>query len=289
MKQTTKKQQSPFQQRMLQTVIDVGGRLFPRIVAHYAYRLWFRAPRFQSPGRELQWREHATASVIDHSGLPLTVYRWGEGPVVLLVHGWSGRALQLGGIAVALAQSGYQAVAIDLPAHGDTPGSHTNAFAMAAAIKAVVQYYGMVHGIVTHSFGVIPVSMLLRQGIPVDKVVCISPPDNGEYLLGRFVQAMRFPPKVVTHLHRQIEQVFGDSIWDEISVDKNVAGLTLPALIIHDENDRDVEFQRAEVLARAWSGASFYRTRGLGHRRILRDEATIEQVCRFIASASTNQ
>ena len=221
--------------------------------------------------------------VIEHDGLPVTVYEWGKGPVVLLVHGWSGRGLQLGAIAMALAQCGYQAVAVDLPAHGNTPGSHTNAFAMAAAIRSVMQHYGMLHGIVSHSFGAFPVTMLLRSGVPAARVVCISPPDNVQYLLDLFVRSLRIPPVVVKRLYRRIERVFGDRVWDEISADKNVVGLSVPALIIHDENDTDVAYQRGEALARAWPGASLHRTRGLGHRRILRDEAAIEQLCRFIA------
>jgi len=266
----------------------MGGWLVPSIASHYAYHLWFRAPRFQSPGRELRWLQQAKESVIDHSGLPVTVYEWGEGPVVLLVHGWSGRGLQLGAIAIALSQCGFKAVAIDLPAHGKTPGTHTNAFAMAEAIDMVIRRYGELHAIVTHSYGVIPVTMLLRQGLSVNKVVCISPPNNANFLFERFTRAMRFPKALVKHLQQRIKRVFGDKVWDEISAEINVAGLTLPALIIHDENDIDVEYQRGEALAQAWPGASFYRTRGLGHRRILRDVATIERMCHFITGEPEN-
>lgn len=282
------KRQFERQQRFLKTAFALSGRLFPHITSRYACQLWFRAPRFQSPGRELKWLQHATLSVIHHRGLPITVYEWGEGPVVLLVHGWSGRALQLGAIAMALSRNGFKAVAIDLPAHGKTPGTHTNAFEMAAAIDAVMQHFSLVNGIVTHSYGVLPVSMLLRQGVQINRLVCVSPPDNQEYLFSQFVQAMHYPPTLVKHLRRRIEQVLGEGVWDELAADKNVAGLNLPALIVHDDKDADVAVQCGETLAQAWPGASFCRTNGLGHRRILRDNEIIQRVCRFIAGEESS-
>jgi pimeloyl-ACP methyl ester carboxylesterase len=56
----------------------------------------------------------------------------------------------------------------------------------------------------------------------------------------------------------------------------------LPALIIHDRDDRDVPWQEGEAVARAWPHARFLRTEGLGHRRILRDPEVIDRVLRFL-------
>jgi pimeloyl-ACP methyl ester carboxylesterase len=277
-----KKRNTPLALSILRLAFALGGRLFPTLAAHYAYQLWFKAPRFEAPRREQQWREHATVSVIDHEGLPVTIYQWGEGPVVFLVHGWSGRGLQLGAIGMALAKQGFKAVAIDLPAHGRTPGSQTDGLVMAAALQSVLQHFEAAHGFVSHSFGAFPVTYLLRHGVQAQRVVCISPPDNLRYLMELFANTLRLPPAVVKRLYQRTEQDFGTGIWDEISADKNVVGLTIPAMIIHDENDAYVAYQHGEVVARAWPGASFYRTSGLGHRRILRDKGVIDKVCRFI-------
>jgi hypothetical protein len=42
-------------------------------------------------------------------------------------------------------------------------------------------------------------------------------------------------------------------------------------------------WQEGEAVARAWPGAQFVRTTGLGHRRILRDPEVMARVTAFIA------
>ena len=65
------------------------------------------------------------------SGLPLRVelvqnrdrvraWQWGEGPPVLLVHGWEGHAAQFAGFIPRLLEQGFSAVAFDAPAHGQS-------------------------------------------------------------------------------------------------------------------------------------------------------------------------
>jgi pimeloyl-ACP methyl ester carboxylesterase len=87
----------------------------------------------------------------------------------------------------------------------------------------------------------------------------------------------------VAELRRRLEARFHSSIWEFFSTDTNARAQTSPALIIHDEDDASVPLAQGELIAKAWRGARFIRTRGLGHNRILRDPATIETVVRFLA------
>jgi pimeloyl-ACP methyl ester carboxylesterase len=47
------------------------------------------------------------------------------------------------------------------------------------------------------------------------------------------------------------------------------------ALVIHDRDDREVDFEHGERLAELWPTARLHETTGLGHRRILRDEEVL--------------
>ena len=60
------------------------------------------------------------------SGLAAT--SWGAGPTVLLAHGWNSRGSHWISFIEALNAAGFRAVAVDAPAHGDSPGTQTNAF-----------------------------------------------------------------------------------------------------------------------------------------------------------------
>jgi hypothetical protein len=53
-------------------------------------------------------------------------------------------------------------------------------------------------------------------------------------------------------------------------------------LVLHDEGDREVPLEAGRELAAAWPGACFETTQGLGHTRILSDEAVVERAVRFL-------
>ena len=55
-----------------------------------------------------------------------------------------------------------------------------------------------------------------------------------------------------------------------------------PLLIVHDEDDVDVPWQDGERYAQAWPDSRLMTTRGLGHRRILREPEVLEAVATFL-------
>ena len=55
-------------------------------------RLFLTPQRFRKPAREEKWLENANRSSLRFDEKrKLPVFSWGEGPTILLVHGWSGR------------------------------------------------------------------------------------------------------------------------------------------------------------------------------------------------------
>ena len=63
-----------------------------------------------------------------------------------------------------------------------------------------------------------------------------------------------------------------------------VAALTAKALVIHDQDDKDVRIESGLCVARSWPDARFKRTYGLGHRKILRDQNVIAATADFLAN-----
>lgn len=258
------------------------GPVIPGPMASWAYRLWFQTRRYPASAMEQLAHSRAVRWTLSVEGIPVAVYRWGSGRVVVFVHGWSGRATQVAHFIEPLVQAGFQVVAFDAPAHGVSPGRRTNIFECAAALAAVVRECGPVHGILTHSFGGMVLAYALRHGgVAAGRVVCISPPANLEFLIASFIRSLSLPATVVAVLRRRQERRFGADLSERISTDSNVRTLAVPALIIHDVDDRDVPWRQGSRIAAAWPGARFRKTRGLGHRRILRDPATIDVVVEF--------
>ncbi len=279
-----RRRKTPWTLRGLRLVFALLNRISPYIGARLAYRLWFKSPRFAEPPREARWRQSARTFLLEHEHGPLAVYQWGQGPAVLLVHGWSGRGTQMGAFSGPLVKRGFSVVAFDAPGHGRSQGTQTNAFEVAAAVQAVAKEVGPVSAIVAHSYGTMASVLALKQGLQVGKVVCISSPTSLLFLIDSFRRTFAIGEKILQRFKALLERDFGPDIWERVASDILVADSQVPALIIHDKNDRDVPWQWSERLANAWPGSHLWLTQSLGHRRILRSPAVLEAVSEFIVS-----
>jgi len=54
------------------------------------------------------------------------------------------------------------------------------------------------------------------------------------------------------------------------------------ALLIHDQDDNEFSWHDSEKIARAWPGARFIKTEGLGHRRVIHDKTVVQNILKFL-------
>ena len=260
------------------------GRLFPRLMGRWAYSLWFRTRRFpeSAAGRRIASKAQRITLMVDD--IPVAVYSWGTGPVVLFIHGWSGRGSQVAAFVEPLLAAGYRVMSIDAPGHGETPGDRTNILECAAVLQAFNRHYGPVYAAITHSFGGMVLAYAMNKSMSVERVVCISAPAHVDYLLDSFAQTLSLPEAVIADMHRRMDVRFPGGYWEKISTVVNVRELDMPALVIHDEYDHSVPWEQGKIIANAWPGAQFLKTSGLGHGRILRDKTVTNATVDFINS-----
>jgi pimeloyl-ACP methyl ester carboxylesterase len=271
--------------KLLRVALRTLAMLSPRLAGHWLYHLWFRTRRFGEPARESRWRQQSRELTLPWKGGNLRLYSWGEGPAVLLLHGWNGRGTQLGALGLRLARAGYRAVALDAPGHGRSPGNSTTLFEIIEAVSRVAAAVGPFEAIVTHSFGAMVIARALRDGLAAASAVCIAPPARFAFLIDIFCASLDAPPAAREVLIDLLERRFGGDLEHRIATDLNAAHLPLPGLVIHDRDDREVPWQQGEAVATAWPGCRLMLTEGLGHNRILRDRQILQATVTFIAAA----
>jgi pimeloyl-ACP methyl ester carboxylesterase len=255
------------------------GRIHPRLARRSLMRLWFTPwvhPSALNPVEDLPG--DFTAWSLETDGPTLTGYAGGTGPVVVLVHGWAGRAADWRHLAADLIGAGWRVVVPDLPAHGMTPGRRTDLFELGRAVSAVIDHERPV-AIVTHSMG-FPATMLALEdgGHRPDALVALAPGRRIAHALDGFARRAALPAELVEELRRALEQRFGADIWHVLDVDRVLPLLKAEGLVIHDVDDREVPLSDARHIAAGWPGAELVTTEGLGHRRILRDGTVRSQV-----------
>jgi len=285
-KKALKPPRVPLILKALRLGFQVVGRLSPSIAGRAAYALWFRPTRFKVPATERRFLKSAVIKQLELSPHTITTYAWGEsGPMVLLVHGWSGRGSQLGAFVNPLLEAGYRVISFDAPAHGMSSGKRTTIYEIADVIVGLQSHYGNFDAVITHSFGGPSTALALKRGFAIKRMVSLSPPSTTRKLVEKFLSALRIPKKAGDNMMRRFETEFGKHIWDEVSMMNSVQDITIPGLLIHDTADEDVPWQEGQAVADAWTNARFVQTSGLGHRRILRDKSVIDSAVRFIDAA----
>jgi pimeloyl-ACP methyl ester carboxylesterase len=78
-----------------------------------------------------------------------------------------------------------------------------------------------------------------------------------------------------------VEERYGRR-WEELELARIAPRLQASALVIHDRNDGVVPWEQGATVARQWPGAKLMTTQGLGHRRILADEAVTQAAAEFV-------
>jgi pimeloyl-ACP methyl ester carboxylesterase len=235
--------------------------------------VWCRPRRLPPKPEESSALAQAERIDVHMDGEPLSAYAWGQGPVVLMVHGWSGSAAQMGPLARRLAAQGYRAVAYDAPAHGASPAKQTDFPAMTQALRAVAERSGRVRAVVAHSAGCVPLLRSLRAGLAVERIVMISVFAQLALPLASLGAALGLRPRLQALHIDSLRQRFGTDFREAYSPEELVRDLNVPGLLVHDTADKEFGAANAELIASKWPGSDLFLTDGLGHYRVLKDEA----------------
>jgi len=261
------------------------GSLWPALSSYLAYKIWFSTPRYKESKREKIWRELASQETLIIAGKKVVIYKWGAitPGYILTLHGWSGRASQLGAFINPINSQGIGVISFDAPGHGASEGHKTNIFEIANVVNELVKKYGAPRAIIAHSFGCMVAGLAMRKyRLAVTKLVAISCPTDTRFLTAGFAIHFRLNEKVMSRFNQRLFKDFGDDLYARTATDKNLKQLDINLLVVHDKEDRIVNWRQGEKLAKAIPGAQTYYTEKLGHQRLLRDKKLIERVSGFI-------
>jgi pimeloyl-ACP methyl ester carboxylesterase len=258
-------------------------KVTPTIAAHLTYQLLSRPPRAAERPWQKTLREQAQTTHLNHSSGRVVVYSWGDGPTVLMVHGWGARATHMGKLINPLVAAGFRVVSFDAPGHGESSGRTTDLVQFASAIAAVAQFAGPIHTLVAHSFGVAMALYARRDwGVQVDRQVLISSFDHCKWFTDAFAGYVGLEPKVMVQARQlMVDRYPGRLDWEQLSVVEMLRRTPEPSLILHDTDDLEIPFQHSLSLLQAAPSAQFYSTSGCGHHRLLGSPGVIERVVRF--------
>jgi predicted alpha/beta hydrolase family esterase len=278
-----KKIKTPFLLRFIRWLFPKLEKIAPLLADRLFVKIFFTPLQYPIPEKEKSVLDDADRFTVKSSSKIIQCYRWGSGPIILLVHGWAGRPTQFRKFIETLTANRFQVVGFDGPAHGMSDGRTTNIKEFNTALLEIVKVAGTPEAIITHSFGGAAVLYALTQGLTVDKLINIATPTIGDEIIKTYLRAINGSWKTGEKFKSYVLKTEGQP-FDSFTALNLIRRIERPPriLLIHDEDDEDVYISHAEAFCRIFPEAKLYRTKGLGHTRILKDDGAISESVTFI-------
>jgi pimeloyl-ACP methyl ester carboxylesterase len=267
---------------VLQSFFGFLSHLSPRIGAIPAELLFLSPPPHRRTRAEAALLERGVPSRVPFAGGSLAVWTWGDGPRVLLVHGWGGHAARLARFVGPLVAAGFGVVAFDAPAHGASSGRRCSLPDFVDAVLAVADATGPLVGVVAHSMGATAVALALRRGLRLERAVFLAPPADPERYVGRFARFFGIPDLTLRSMKARLTARYRTR-WEDLRVDAPCGGASCRLLVFHDGGDASVPLSDGAAIVGSWGDASLVKTTGLGHHRILREPGVVADAMTFLA------
>lgn len=219
--------------------------------------------------------------------LKINGYRWNypKKEKVLILHGFNSSAAKFEAYALLLIQKGYEVLAFDAPAHGNSEGEKINALLYSDFVEAIITKYGPINKFICHSFGGLALSLVIER-IPHTsdtKMVLIAPATETSSAIDSAFALLKIND---TQVRKEFEKIIftatgKQSEWYSIS--RAVKNIKAQILWLHDETDLVTPFDDAlKVKELLQSNVKFIITNGLGHQKIYHDVNVKNAVVNFL-------
>ena len=269
-------------------VILITAKLFeaisPKLATKFAAKLFTTPIKHKIPKREFQMDKESVQETLFVPSInkEIVVYHYGKSNnKILLVHGWSGRGTQLVKIADELINLGYSTISFDAPAHGKSKGNSSIMIEFIASILELDKQYGPFEFAIGHSLGGMSILNAIRENLKVKKAVIIGSGDIIQDIIDDFIKKLKLKPEIGIKLRDHFEKKYGVEM-NYYSASNAAKEVLIPVLIIHDENDEDVNIKAAYNISENLKNSELMITKNLGHRKILGNEKVISKITSFL-------
>ena len=232
--------------------------------------------RLNKTQREQMSRAHSF--YLEYKQNRIKVFEWGKGPIILLVHGWGGRALQLNAFVQPLVDKGFRVVAFDHKGHGESSTRFSSFPEIVRGTDLLTLYYGKdLYGIVAHSIGsnsVFKVSEYFERKL---KIVAVAPMENFPIWLEKMRRRLGIYEKLFARVIGQIEAESELNLLEQCVFNYDKIRRH-EVLLVHDKLDRMNKISASHAIQRNLQDSSLMVTENLGHSRILGNQAVVDRV-----------
>lgn len=204
---------------------------------------------------------------LDFEGKKIACYQWGNGPKKLLcVHGWQSHSYRWKKYIESLAYDQYTILAIDAPSNGNSEGKILNVPMYARLLKDVILEYNIDY-LLAHSLGAFSCFNLLHENpdIKIKKIASLASPGKAMDFVNYLKAELKLNDKVIKNL-RDYFIIYAKHEPEYYSIEEFMPSIESAGLVIHDQEDKEVDVNYAKRINQLWSNSELVLTSGLGHK-----------------------
>ena len=219
---------------------------------------------------------------------------------IVCAHGWEGRGTNFYKFIKKLTAKGFRVLAPDYPMHGKTGGSESGCHAFGYALNCILYYINEPVILLVHSMG--NGATCTNYYISDEKVrnlikgyAALGVPDAFKDVLISFKNMVGIDDYTFNLFLEKFSERLGLDVRFFV-VSSTIKYFDYPCLLVHDENDKEMpikwainsskyipeKYQTYKIGDKEYP--CFHKTKGLGHRRILRDDNVVDFVVDFISN-----
>ncbi len=265
------KTELPFIIKVLRLYFSTLGKLTPNLTSKLLINLFSTPQTKKVRQRELVVLKGALQKRIEIEGYDIQVYEWGQSDkIAYLLHGWEGNGGSMGAFVSSLSQMGYKVITFDGPAHGKSSGKTANLLLFSKIFKGIVNAYGHADILVAHSFGTsVALYSAVEFNITPKAAVLLSGTNKIEDIFYEFANLMKLDKAQEERLFKTIKTKFQLDARHLVMNEYAKKSRIKDALLIHDKNDRIINFSNTEAIAKNWPAAKVLQVENTGHYKML--------------------
>lgn len=277
-------------QRVIQIIIQILGVIRPTLGARFAFFLFFKPLRLKSHPLDLEKKQSGTQLDFVIAGKKTSAWYWGKGPVIILVHGWSSKGFHYRKFIDPLVEAGFTVVIPDLPGHVGSDGSSTNVLEFKETLRAIVDHFNEVYGLVGHSLGAMACILLLAENeVTVEKLVIANSAIYADSIMTRFMEQIKGNVRIKRALLKRLSKKFNQDFAYYSTVERIKDVKYLPEImVIGDRDDKEISVDEAKKFAEVTKGQLLI-TKTLGHNGGLKDDQVVKEVTKFLAKKNRDK
>jgi pimeloyl-ACP methyl ester carboxylesterase len=183
-------------------------------------------------------------------------------------------------------KEGFRVIGFDAPGHGKSEGKYINILIYKEAIEHIMNAYGPIDHFMGHSLGGITLAMVAEniENPLTHKFVLIAPATKTTTTFDNYFTMMRFSEPVKEAFYNELKTRTTLPVTF-FEADRAIEKYPGEILWVHDQGDRVCPYQDlVNFKNNAPQNIKFMITNDLGHNKVYKSPAVIDQIVAFLSA-----